>query len=240
MKRCMRCLGLIAAFGVALCPPLLARDLGVHGPMWPILEIDLRQLIIESAARADWDSVDEQMRSSAKHYLSRLPKRSVSTAARTATRWIDPSFTLGEDLRAPVRDAQGEWQWSVLHAKGTRFNPLSVQRPDSALLFFDGTARDQVAFATAVSKAHPARVMLIEASGIDPRALAKSLDVPVFNGSNPMFARFDIRATPALLCAGEGAQALSLGLTEFARPFPVTHAERVCPVLRSTAKGVSP
>jgi len=224
---------LLLALLVVAAGPLFAKDLGVYGRVWDIIEIDIRELLIQSAGRINVQELQDKMRQSAESYLDNLPRRSTLRVTSTRTRWLDPSFVLDDDIRVPIRNEDGEWEWGILHKKGTRFNPLSVQRPRDAMLFFDGEDQDQLKFVEAVVKEFPGKVMPVEATGANPDKLAQKLGVPVFSATDQMRARFRIEATPALLYAGEGEHSLELGMTEFAPPYTTAAAERAWPSIRS-------
>lgn len=213
----------------------LARDLGVQGRVWQIIEIDIRDLMIQSASKADPDKLRDELKQSAERYLENLPKRTLQSASRTATRWIDPSFTLNSDIQAPIQDANGEWQWSILHKKGTRFNPLTLQKPRNAMFYFSATSAEEAAFALALSRKYPGKVLLVESSGVNPDKLSVKFGEPVFSAKQQQLDRFQIDTTPSLLYAGEGEHDLYLGLTEFAPPFSIAQVEQVWP---SISKGV--
>lgn len=228
---------LLIALAVGSVLPASAKELGVFGKVWGIIEIDIRELLVASAARADIGQVQDELRQSAERFLDNLPKRQLGQVEATRTQWIDPSFVLDDDIRAPIRNAQGEWEWGILYAKGTRFNPLSAQRPYNAMLFFDGAAEDQLTFLTELLERYPGRVMPVEVTGTNPEKLAERLGVPVFSLTDSMMQRFRITATPSLLYAGEGAQSLQLGLTTFAAPYSAEEAERVWPSIRIPISG---
>lgn len=218
---------------------LAAKDLGVFGRVWDIVEIDIRDLLIASAARADLSKVQDELEKAAERYMDSLPKRPMGVVESTETRWLDPSFVLDDDIRAPMRNAQGDWEWGVLHAKGTRFNPLSMQRPFNAMLFFDGSSEEQVAFVRDILAKYPGKTMPVEATGANPEKLAVSMGVPVFSLSETMMQRFRVTATPSLLYAGDGAHALELGMTAFASPFSTEEVERAWPSIRMSTSGGS-
>jgi conjugal transfer pilus assembly protein TraW len=229
----------LTAIIVLAAAPLYALDLGVQGQTWDIIEIDIRGLLMASAARADWAHVTAQIRGSAQHYLDNLPKREASTVSQTRTRWLDPSFSLDQDIRAPVQNARGDWEWQVLYKKGSRFNPLSVQQPHNAMFFFDGAVKAQVAFAAQLIARYPAKLMLVEATGMNPEPIARDLHAPIYTASESMVTRFRIQATPALLFPGEGSQALMLGLTELAAPYSMSQIEQAWSALRTSPSGGS-
>jgi conjugal transfer pilus assembly protein TraW len=229
----------MAATSLLLTVPAQGVDLGVQGSTWPIIEVDIRELLVQSAARVDWGSVREEVSRSASRYLDNLPRRVTSTVSQTHTRWLDPSFSLDQDIRAPVQDGHGEWHWQVLYQKGMHFNPLSVQRPHNAMFFFDGSVPDQVTVAAQLVSRHPAQLMLVEASGINPEPIAKKLHTPIYTTTAGLAKRFQIQATPALLFPGDGPQVLLLGLTEFAPPYSAKQVEQAWSVLRPPSHGDS-
>lgn len=220
-----RTVGALLVF--ALSGPLLARDLGVQGKAWDITEVDVRRLMVESAAGANWSEAQGDLEHSARRYLDNLPRRSLPVASRTETRWFDPSMTLASDIRVPVRDAKTQrWSWQALYRKGQRFNPLSTHRPLTAMLFFDGRDPAQVDFVRHALTRNPYGLMPVEVSGENPTKLAERLSRPVFYADAALLERFSVTQAPALLYPGKNGQALLLGLTAFAQPFRVEELEQ--------------
>ncbi len=209
----------------ALCLSLplssFAVDLGVHGHLWDIDEVDMTQLIAAQAAEADWQAAQRELTQSAEDYTSRLPQYRLELALETKTHWVDPSVVLGEDINVPVESENGEYEWRVLHKAGTRVNPLEYNRPVSNMLFFDGNDPEQVELAVAALREHPYSLMLVETSG-DPAKLAERIQVPVYYANDLLIDKFNIKRVPSLLGVGEGAQYYKLAVTELAAPYEVT------------------
>lgn len=226
----MRKLLLASLLGLLIVNPLHAKDLGVQGQVWPILEIDFRRLMLESAARVDWNQMQDEIKSSANKYFDGFPGRRLPSVDKTETRYIDPSIITPSDIMAPLPDASGTLQWSVLYAKGTRVNPLEKIRPLTAMLFFDGNSPDQVKFVRAALAANPLRVVPVETAGANVKDLSVAFDRPVFYANESMMARFRVEHLPALLYPGSGANALYLGLTAFAEPYKASELETAWPV----------
>lgn len=215
---------LLIAAAIAIVAPLRASrasDLGVQGKTWPIIEVDMRKFLAEQAAHVNWSHVESKLARSAHHYLQALPKRDIPPIGATTTRWIDPSIILSHNILAPQKNAAGQWHWAVLFRKGTRFNPLTVERPIQAMLFFDSASRAQRAFVRAALEKYPDRLMPVDVDGNDPQPLAKSWGRPVFEATNAMLARFPVFAVPALLYPGTGAERLRLGMTAFGPPYSI-------------------
>jgi conjugal transfer pilus assembly protein TraW len=224
-----------ALVGVVLAGSALAHDFGVQGKVWAIIEVDMREILLGDVAKHDWDKVNSQLKEAAGKYFDNLPKRFAPGVSQTKTRWIDPSFVLDNDIYAPVKNAQGDYEWKVLYPKGSRANPLSVQRPYNAMLFFDGNVKEQVAFVTEALNRHPGKLLPVELTGANPKDLSDKLSTPIFSATPEMVARFNITESPSLLYPGEKAHALELGLTTFSQPFSQVALDNTWPEgLKST------
>ena len=233
---------LLIAAALAIVTPLRAShatDLGVQGKTWPIIEIDMRKFLAEQAAHVNWSHVEDKLTHSAQHYLQALPKRDIPTIGTTTTRWIDPSIILSHNILAPQKNATGQWHWAVLFRKGTRFNPLTVERPIQAMLFFDSASRAQRAFVRAALSRYPQRLIPVDVDGNDPQPLTKSWGRPVFEATNAMLSRFPVFAVPALLYPGSGAERMRLGMTAFGPPYSISQLAPVWPTLSPHTTPVS-
>ena len=208
-----------------------ADNLGVQGKTWPIIEIDMRKFLAEQAAHVKWSHVQNEIAHSAHRYLKTLPQRDIPTIGSTTTHWIDPSIILSHDILVPRKDPMGQWHWVILYRKGTRFNPLSVERPIQAMLFFDSASRSQRAFVRAALSKYPERIMPVDVDGNDPQPLSKSWGRPVFEATNAMLARFPVFAIPALLYPGSGAERMRLGMTAFGPPYSTSQLATAWPAL---------
>jgi conjugal transfer pilus assembly protein TraW len=197
-----------------------ATDLGVQGTTYLVAEIDLRQLIMESATRADVSAIQKKLKESAATFFDRLPAYGLPHATETATHWVDPSIVLTTDIRAPIKAQDGSYSWQVMYPKGTRVNPLETITPPDRMLFFDGTDSDQVDFVKKVLAAHPLDIMPVEVAG-NPKTLSDSISRPVYYATTEMLSRFGILETPSLLGVGKGVHAYNLAVTAFAPAYTV-------------------
>jgi conjugal transfer pilus assembly protein TraW len=222
----MQKLLLVAALAASCLGSANAKDLGVQGQIWPITEIDFRQLMLESASKADLNKVQ----TSVNNFFDTFPRRVLPSPDKTNTRYIDPSITVSNDIKAPVMDAQGNYQWTTLYTKGQRVNPLEKQRPLTAMLYFDGGNEEQVKFVKAAMANNPMRIIPVETAGANVKNLSKAFSRPVFYANEEMMARFRVSELPALLYPGSGDYSLYLGLTAFAAPYKVPELEAVWPV----------
>jgi hypothetical protein len=213
---------LLVALSITSLGPLgslVAKDLGTQGKVYNIVEIDMREILMRSLARVDWDSVEKRRKQAALTYLDRLPRRELPLATRTETQWMDPSIALSQDILIPYKDGSGEYQWRVFYPKGHRVNPLEKSRPNTAMLFFDARVEEQVKWVAQVSAKWPGKVELIELSGSNPDKLSLKVGVPVFHASPPLLARFQIEKSPTFVYPGSGNRSLYIGKTAVAPPY---------------------
>ena len=112
----------IAALTVALsCTALAAdQDLGTLGPTWEIGEPDMRLAIVAEAHGVDWDSVHEHLAGQAQTHTNDIPDWYVPVAEHTETHFVDPSYTLQEDIEALKRQPDGTYQWGTIYEAGTK------------------------------------------------------------------------------------------------------------------------
>ena len=213
---------LLCAVALMACLGAHAKDYGVLGEVMPIIEKDIRQLMAESASRADWSQAQEAVKDSAKTYLSRLPKRQFPVTDHTLSWYVDPSLVLASDIQAPIKGPDGNFSWQILHRKGTKVNPLQYARPVTAMLFFDGSQPDQVQLVKKVLDMSPDRIVPVEAGAGDLNASGDVFDRPVFYASDAMVNKFQLRYLPSLVYPGDGDKSLYLGVTAFAMPYSAT------------------
>ncbi len=204
---------------LALCSlTASSKDLGVQGNTWPIVERDMRQLMMESAMKTDWTAANNKLKDNAQTYLSRLPKRKLPKVDATRTDWMDPSIELKTDIQTPYKKEDGSLAWKVLAPKGTRVNPMTQHRPVVAMFMFDGSDEEQVKLLRSVLALEPDRIMPVEAGAGDLKTVSDLLQRPIFYANDAIISRFQVRYLPALVYPGYGQYELYMGITSFAVP----------------------
>lgn len=209
-----------------------AKDYGVQGNVWPVTEVDVRQLLVESASRVDWSGPQAELKAAAENYLDRLPKRNLPVSDKTVTQWFDPSVVLSSDIQMPVKQSDGTYQWRLMYPKGTKVNPLEKYRPVTAMLFVDSADEEQRRLVDSVLALEPNRIVIVESGQGSVKEMNDALKRPIFHAPDAMLSRFQVRNTPTLVYAGEGDQRLYLGITSFARPFDASQVVYTWPALR--------
>lgn len=173
-----------------LAGPVQARDYGQQGTVFPLIERDLLQQIharlIAMEQSGETKRLNEELKRRTVARVERPEPVAGLVRAEAARQWsFDPTITLETDIRG----AKGE----VIHARGTRVNPLDSVELRADLLFFDGDDPDQLAWALRQSPG--AKLILVRGA---PLQLMKARQRRFyFDQGGKLSAHFAIRAVPA-------------------------------------------
>lgn len=172
----------------------LAKDLGIRGETFDIVERDLFTEIAEKfaglEASGEVDAVNQRLREraiAAAHRPAPVDGLRPTSAPRA---WAhDPSITLAKDIVTP--DGQ------VIGRAGQRFNPLDYTPFHPTLIFFDADDPDQLAWAETERARTDTRIqpVLVKGAVIE---LMKLWERPVwFDQRGDLTRRFGITQVPA-------------------------------------------
>ena len=180
-----------ALLAVLLCPAeVLARDYGQRGTVFPVIERDLLEQIHSRLTQMERSGETAQLNEDLKRRtIARVNRPDpVAGIVRTseARRWqFDPTITLAADIRG----AKGE----LIHAAGTRVNPLDSVGLRADLLFLDGDDPDQLTWA--LKQDANAKLILMKGA---PLELMKAQQRRFyFDQGGKLTERFGIRSVPA-------------------------------------------
>lgn len=210
---------LLAIFTQLVNPtPASAKDLGVHGTLYPIAEPDIRVVIIDELATKDMKPYQDQLIESGTSYSKRLRSWNLPAATRSSSRYFKPEFEVQRPVYVPqLKD--GRWEWIEMGRKGEIINMRDKVSPHTAMLVIDGRSAAQRAWAKEVLGAEPFRVVVVLSDG-DPIEVGAQAGRGVFYLTDWLADFFGVRATPSLLYAPRQAEhARELGVTEFAPPY---------------------
>lgn len=181
---------LLLPLALMLAGPVQARDYGQQGTVFPVIERDLLQQIHARLIAMEQSGETKRLNEALKRRTVARVERPEPVAglvrAETARKWsFDPTITLETDIRG----AKGE----LIHARGTRINPLDSVELRADLLFFDGDDPDQLAWALRQSPG--AKLILVRGA---PLQLMKARQRRFyFDQGGKLSAHFAIRAVPA-------------------------------------------
>lgn len=194
----------ITALGAVVCVALSfadaarAADLGVRGNVFPIVEVDLLDLIKAKldAAKASGkiDALDNAFRKRSIQTVEHPPAVPGFVTTRTPRSWLyDPTFTVPQDYT----DQTGR----VFAHAGDRINPLlHMSEFNRVMVFFDGDDPRQVEFA--LRQLHQyggdrTKLILVKGSPID---LMRRERTPIyFDQMGMLTGKFRLTQVPAVI-----------------------------------------
>ena len=177
---------------LALPASVQARDYGQRGAMFPVIERDLLEQIHTRLAQMEKSGETARLNQELKRRtIARVNRPDPVVGlirAHESRSWpFDPTITLAAD----VRGAKGE----LIHAAGTRVNPLDSVKLRGDLLFFDGDDPAQIAWA--LRQEANAKLILVKGA---PLELMKARQRRFyFDEGGKLSEKFGIRAVPALV-----------------------------------------
>ena len=187
----------IAVLPVAgITPGAAAKNLGVRGATWPVVEPDL---LVEIEARllamqrsGDLARLEEEARTRARQSLEEPgPVPGIAPARDRRSRLFDPSIEVAQDIRTP--------DGALIAAAGTKINPVEHLPLTRDLIFVDGRREAEIAWALARERkgGRPAKIVLLAGRPFD---LIRRYRRPFFFDTGGRLAvRFAIAATPTLI-----------------------------------------
>ncbi|MBA2611164.1 MAG: type-F conjugative transfer system protein TraW [Alphaproteobacteria bacterium] len=175
-----------------------AKDLGVHGAIAPIEEIDPIEIIqqklkvMEDSGELKKRNVELQEKARASVERPK-PVEGITRTTSSRTFTYDPSYIVKQDL--------SDHEDRVFAKKGTKVNPLENISLSQNLVFFDGDdeeqlnwVKDQLAKNTEIK---PTRLILVRGT---PLKLSEELEIPVyFDQGGTLIQKLGISHVPAFV-----------------------------------------
>jgi conjugal transfer pilus assembly protein TraW len=174
--------------------PLIAKDLGTHGVIYPIEEEDpivlIQSKLRRMEERGELQRHNQELQKKAKAAIEHpKPVEGITKARESRVVYYDPTYEVPED----IKDHTGY----VFYKKGTKINPLETVTLSQGLLFFDGDDDAQVAFAREKLKESSLKLILVKGA---PLTLSEHLKVPVyFDQAGLLTKKLGIDHVPALV-----------------------------------------
>ena len=191
----MRTIALLLVVVLA-APMASAKDLGVRGATWPVIEPDLLMQIearlLDMQRSGELARLEQEARTRARRRLEEpAPVAGIAPAREERSRTFDPALTVTTDIRTP--------EGVLIAAAGTRANPLEYLPLTRDLVFIDGRRDAEIVWALARERAagRPARIVLLAGRPLD---LMRQLRRPLFFDMGArLAARLRLSATPTLV-----------------------------------------
>ena len=184
--------GLAALPATGIPPAASAKDLGVRGATWPVVEPDLLEEIetrlLEMQRSGALARFEAEARERARRRIEEPdPVPGIAPAREERSRTFDPAIVVERDIRTP--------DGILIAAAGTRVDPLERVGLTRDLLFVDGRRDAEVAWALAHDRS--AKIVLLAGRPLD--LMRKHRRVFYFDTGGRLAARFGIAATPSLV-----------------------------------------
>jgi conjugal transfer pilus assembly protein TraW len=193
----------ILSVGYWIIGPVIAKDCGTHGVIYPIEEEDPIKLIQQKLkVLKESGEIERHDHILQKKIIAAVkrpkPVEGITRATESRIFYYDPSYIVKED----IADHRGR----VFIKKGTKLNPLETVSLSQNLLFFDGDDREQVSWAQdflsakkSEGKPQKEAVKLILVKGA-PLSLSEEFKVPVyFDQGGLLIKKLGIQYVPAFV-----------------------------------------
>ncbi|WP_244982842.1 type-F conjugative transfer system protein TraW [Croceicoccus marinus] len=158
----------VTLLSLSAVPPFvmsaMARDHGVMGQTWPVIEPDLLTTIDSRLKSLEANGGIERMQKELAAKTEHRVRNPIAVTGISATEspkeWLfDPSIVVEDD----IVDAKG----NVIAARGTKVNPLGLVELKTDLVFVDGRDPEQLKWATTRWAATKAKIIFVAGSPFD-------------------------------------------------------------------------
>ena len=196
----------VTLLSLTTLPPLvsatLARDHGVMGQAWPVIEPDLLATVETKLnalqANGSIERMQQELAAKTEHRVRNpLPVAGIS-ATQSARQWLfDPSIVVEDDIR--------DQKNNVIAARGSRVNPLALIQMKTDLVFVDGRDPDQLDWATKNWTLAKGKIIFVAGSPFD--RMGEYQRRFFFDQQGKLTQHFGIGHVPAVVSqAGEALQ----------------------------------
>ena len=181
----------VFVFLMFVSAPVFAKDLGVIGVVYPIIEKDALDEIQSRAKQINWgnyfskDKIEKIIKNHKPGDLKTLPK-----AKKDRIFSVDLTYALDFD----IPDGSG----NILYPKGYTFNPLDYVIFPNILVVIDGDDREQIDWFKGSKYAQDPSVMLLITEG-SYWNLTEKLKRPVFYATSDILQKFQISNLPSVV-----------------------------------------
>jgi conjugal transfer pilus assembly protein TraW len=183
-----------AIFALASSAPAPARDFGVVGQAFPVIETDLLSTIEgrlkQAQATGELDRVNQTFAKRVEAKVKRPPPVAGLSPTEQPRSWdFDPTVTVERD----VRDQKG----NLIAAAGQRINPLDFIVLNQDLVFVDGDDAAELDWATRRYPDQKAKIIFVAGSPFEAMSARKRRFY--FDQEGRLTAKFGIAHTPAVV-----------------------------------------
>jgi conjugal transfer pilus assembly protein TraW len=194
VRSCVRTTLVAAAIAVIACSTH-AQDLGVIGPVYPIAEPSLLEVILaklrDAQASGELARIERNAQTRVRQAIEDPVAVTIKKTSKPRSFYFDPSIV----VPYPITDAEG----TVIVAQGTRVNPLDTVSLSKRLLFFDARDSEQVQRARALLDQYRGQIKLILTGGSYLDLMRRWQQPVFFDQRGVLVEKLRIQHVPALV-----------------------------------------
>jgi conjugal transfer pilus assembly protein TraW len=173
-----------------------AQDLGVIGPVYPIAEPSLLEVILSKLRQAEATGVLARLQRDTQAKVKRgieqpAPIAKITKTTKARSFYYDPSIV----VPYAIADADGK----VIVAPGTKVNPLDTVSLSKALLFIDARDAAQVGRARGIIDERGGKVKVILTGGSYLELMRRWKRAVFFDQEGTLTDKLGIRHVPAIV-----------------------------------------
>jgi conjugal transfer pilus assembly protein TraW len=173
-----------------------AQDLGVIGPVYPIAEPSLLEVILSKLRQAEATGVLARLQRDTQAKVKRgieqpAPIARITKTTKARSFYYDPSIV----VPYAIADADGK----VIVAPGTKVNPLDTVSLSKALLFIDARDAAQVGRARGILDERGGKVKVILTGGSYLELMRRWKHAVFFDQEGTLTDKLGIRHVPAIV-----------------------------------------
>ena len=173
-----------------------AQDLGVIGPVYPIAELSLLEVILAKLREADANGVMARLQRDTQVNVKRgieqpAPVTGITKTTKARSFYHDPSIV----VPYAITDADGK----VIVAPGTKVNPLDTVSLSKRLLFIDARDAAQIGRARGILDEHGGKVKVILTGGSYLELMRHWKRQVFYDQQGQLTDQLGIRHVPALV-----------------------------------------
>lgn len=173
---------------------LSAKDLGIIGQAYPIIEKDLIEVMMaraqEKIDNGGLEEIHDELKSNTKKYVATPPGIKLPKTTQYRAVEINPVYTVPKD----ITDADG----NIIAKAGTTVNPLEIKPLNKILCFIDGNDEEQIQWMLKHCT-EDSRNKLILVNG-NYAELSEKYNIRLyFDQKQVLINRFEIQSVPAVI-----------------------------------------
>ena len=173
---------------ILICSYAFAKDFGIEGHTFPIIEENILEVIEKRLAKIDLKQLNAELKQKTQEYVENPPAaKGITKAKENKVIYFDPTYVVPNDIYNHLGILISE-------KKGTRINPLEHIALRESLIFIDGDDEEQVSYALSLSDAN---IILVKGSPL--KLQRKHKRWIYFDQAGVMTTKLGITEVPALV-----------------------------------------